>query len=296
MSDESIIYVTLFDHNYAVKGVTMVRSFLEYNPKSSIKILCLDIQTNIILNDLFQDDSRIELFTLSDLDVTTINSILGNRTYQEFCWSLASIFSNFVLLKFSNSVIYLDSDIYFFRDIKPILREIKGSSIAATPHRFSNHLEHLQVVGNFNVQFVYFKNDFIGYEVSTEWAKQCIANCSIDQENGVFGDQKYLDEWPNKYSSSFKSIECIGAGLAPWNFDQYKILKMSDDFTVDQIPLIFFHFHGLLLTKNGVEIIQPQIYSLYNKDIYQKYFDSLNLIRSHRFFQSMFPSKFELPL
>ena len=114
MSDESIIFVTLFDHNYAVKGVAMVQSFLHYNPKSSIKILCLDVQTNIILNDLFQEDSRIELYTLSDLDITTINSILGNRTYQEFCWSLASIFSNFAQLKFNNSVIYLDSDIYFF--------------------------------------------------------------------------------------------------------------------------------------------------------------------------------------
>jgi hypothetical protein len=296
LPNESITFVSLFDHNYAIKGVAMVHSFLEYNPKYNIKILCLDVQTNIILNDLFQDDSRIELYTLSDLDEIAINSILGNRTYQEFCWSLASIFSKFVILNYGNSVIYLDSDIYFFGDIEPILQEIKGYSIAVTPHRFSKHLEHLRTVGNFNVQFCYFKNDYIGYEVSNEWAKQCIANCSIDLENGIYGDQKYLDEWPLKYSPSFKAIENIGAGTAPWNFDQYKILKVSDQITVDQYPLIFFHFHGLLLTKNGAEVIQPDIYSPFNQDVYKKYFDSLNSIRSNRFFQSKFPAKFELPL
>jgi hypothetical protein len=276
--------------------VAMVHSFLDYNPDSNIKILCLDIQTNNFLSEVFQDDSRIELYALTDLDVSTINSILGNRTYQEFCWSLASIFLNFTLLKFSKSVIYLDSDIYFFGNIKSILREIEGFSVAATPHRFSKHLEYLNVVGNFNVQFVYIKNDSIGYEVSNEWAKQCITNCSTDLENGFYGDQKYLDEWPQKYLGSFKSIENIGAGVGPWNFDQYRISKVSDQLTVDQVPLIFFHFHGLLLTKNGADVIQPHIYSPFNQDIYKKYFDSLNLIRSHRFFQSKFPAKFEFLL
>ncbi len=296
LSEESIIFVTLFDNEYAIKGVVLVQSFLHYHPNSIIKILCLDSQTYVLLKDLFHDDSRLEFYTLSDLDASTINSILGNRTYQEFCWSLASIFSNFILLKFSKSVVYLDSDLYFYQNITPILQEIKGFSLAATPHRFPKHLEYLQVYGNFNVQFVYFKNDSIGYEVSNEWKNQCIANCSIDLENGVFGDQKYLDEWPQKYSPSFKAIENIGAGLAPWNFDQYRILKMSDKLTVDQVPLIFFHFHGLLLKKSGVVVCQPPNYSSFNHEIYRKYIDSLNLIRLTRFFKSKYPNKFEIVL
>ena len=38
------------------------------------------------------------------------------------------------------------------------------------------------------------------------------------------GDQKYLDEWPDLYSSCH-IIENMGAGIAPWNYCQYEISK-----------------------------------------------------------------------
>lgn len=58
------------------------------------------------------------------------------------------------------------------------------------------------------------------------------------------GDQKYLDSWPNDYSSCC-IINNLGAGVAPWNYSQYTFSVNPSDSSilVDALPLIFYHFH-----------------------------------------------------
>ena len=56
------------------------------------------------------------------------------------------------------------------------------------------------------------------------WRKQCLEWCFYKLEDGKMGDQKYLDEWPDQYASCH-IIENMGAGIAPWNYSQYEILK-----------------------------------------------------------------------
>jgi GTPase SAR1 family protein len=43
-----------------------------------------------------------------------------------------------------------------------------------------------------------------------------------------------------------------GAGIAPWNYAQYRFSKDVDGhITVEDAPLIFYHFHQFQLLENG---------------------------------------------
>ena len=78
--------------------------------------------------------------------------------------------------------------------------------------------------GIYCVQFMYFKNNLEGKKILSDWRKQCIKWCYNRFENGKFGDQKYLDNWPQKYSK-LHILNNLGGGVAPWNVQQYKVLK-----------------------------------------------------------------------
>jgi hypothetical protein len=65
------------------------------------------------------------------------------------------------------------------------------------------------------------------------------------------GDQKYLDEWPNRYKNCH-IIEHPGAGVAPWNYEKHTFsVDVTAAIIVDASPLIFYHFHQFQLLENG---------------------------------------------
>src|SRR5205814_3398175 len=66
--------------------------------------------------------------------------------------------------------------------------------------------------------------------------------CYDRLEDGKYGDQKYLDDWPR--ARGVHVLEHPGAGLAPWNWMRYRIAFDGHTGTVDGHPLVFFHFQG----------------------------------------------------
>lgn len=165
----------------------------------------------------------------------------SGRTWQEYCWTMASVFTEY-LFNYSygdfDAYTYLDADVFFFSDPKVIFDEIGDRSIAVIPHRWNEKdRKRLEPNGKFNVSWVTFKNNAIGRECLSTWARQCRERCSA--KVGC-GDQKYLDEWPSKYGSELCVIENIGAGVAPWNLQNYEV---SPGPKVDGVDVTFVHFH-----------------------------------------------------
>lgn len=180
--------------------------------------------------------------------------VRASRTWQEYCWTVASVFTAYVaqtnsgyMRTLENEVTYLDADLFFFSDPEQVFEEIGDRKIAIVPHRLIPSKKHLEVNGIYNVSWVTFKGA-LGHAALTMWATQCREWCYNRQEDGKFGDQKYLDNWPSLYGEQCHVIENIGVGLAPWNLANYEI---ADGPTADGKKAVMFHAHEFAELSDG---------------------------------------------
>ncbi len=278
-------FCTLFDKNYLIKGLTMIRSLSKYCEDFSIFVLCMDDETKEILER--NNSGQIRCIKLSEVETDELKSAKQNRTIAEYCWTLASSFTWHVIQnnKQIDLITYLDADIFFYSDVEPIFEEIGKSSIAIIEHRFSPPLKNLEINGIFCVEWNTFRRDQEGLKCLDTWRRQCLDWCYYKLEGNKMGDQKYLDEWPNKYNNCH-IIKEIGAGIAPWNYSQYQITKKHNKVRINNQKLIFYHFHQFqILNRNKFYRIgetytnikkEPNlIYEIYEKEIKK----SIGLIR-----------------
>jgi hypothetical protein len=141
-------------------------------------------------------------------------------------------------------ITYLDADLYFYADPKPIFEEMKDRSIAIIEHRFAPNLCELERCGIYNVGWLTFRRDERALACLRWWRDRCIEWCYDREEGGKFGDQKYLDDWPARFEG-VAVIQHKGANLALWNLANFTVRSQEGAIWVDDQPLIFFHFHGL---------------------------------------------------
>jgi hypothetical protein len=106
------------------------------------------------------------------------------------------------------------------------------------------------------------------------WRQACINWCFNRFEAGKFGDQKYLDDWLERFDK-VHNLRHLGGGVAPWNVQQYHFLSQLDSVQGvvnnggQSFAVVFFHFHGLgLLDRQradlgGYPLTQNTIQALY---------------------------------
>ena len=270
-------FCTLFDSNYLIKGLTMIQSLAEFCEDFEIYVLCLDCKTKNILEKI--NNSHIKCIELFEVENNDLLKAKKDRTKTEYCWTLASNFTWYVMDNFKdiNLITYLDADLLFYSSFEPIFKEIKNSSIAIIEHRFAQPYKNLEVNGKFCVEWNSFRRDEEGLRCLNIWRKQCLEWCFYKLEEGKMGDQKYLDEWPDLYTSCH-IIENVGAGIAPWNYSQYEIKNKKDKITINGENLIFYHFHQFEILKNKEFFRLGKIYTSNQKEpelIYQIYEEKL---------------------
>jgi len=211
----------------------------------------MDKKTEEILGKL--NFSFITCVPLADVENEELLHARSNRSVAEYCWTLSSCFTWYVLQsnKTIDFITYLDADLLFYSSVEPIFNEIGSSSVAIIEHRFTPRFQHLEVNGKFCVEWVSFRRDDEGMKCLSRWRNQCIEWCYYKLEDNRMGDQKYLDEWPELYSSCH-IIQHIGAGVAPWNYAQYNFsIDENHNILVEGATLIFYHFHQFQLLQNG---------------------------------------------
>ena len=229
----------------------MIRSLAKFCQGMKIYVLCMDLQTKHILERL--NLSYVTCITLEEVESKEILAAKAGRGVAEYCWTLSSCFTSHVM--HSNHEIdfltYVDADLLFYSDVQPLFEEIDGASIAIIEHRFPERLKDREVNGRFCVEWDSFRRDEQGLACLARWREQCIEWCYYRLEDGKMGDQKYLDEWPSRYSACHVLMH-PGAGIAPWNYAQYCFgIDEKNQITVDGSPLIFYHFHQFQLLDNG---------------------------------------------
>lgn len=256
-------YCTVFDSRYLPQGLAMYESLRKHSSCDiTLHVLALDETCARTLRALNLPGIEV--------DVNIFRPKQG-QTWREFCWSCASRYTDYLMnsmfsAAFLQDLTYLDADLFFFSDPEKVFYAIVDRSIAITPHRLIPSKKHLEVNGKYNVGWVTFKNTEPGRSCLAEWAAKVREKCS---ETEGCGDQKYLDEWPEKYGGEVRELG-IGVNVAPWNVGRY---YLSEGPTVDNWPVVCYHFHeyihGQRLTNYE---LRPEDVQL----IYEPYIEAVN--------------------
>jgi len=256
-------FCTLFDSNYLYKGLALYRSLSNVCNNFHLFILACDDNCDLILKSLNLENTTI--ISLSKFETKELLNVKEGRNNAEYYWTCGPSFIYYCLNQFNlDHCTYLDSDLMFFSSPKPLFDEIGKNSVAITEH-FTKRTDKLG--GRFCVQFVYFKNDGDGMKALTWWLDQCIEWCFARYENGKYGDQKYLDYFPEKFNN-VHIIENRGCGVAPWNFKQYKFIDNQNFvFRNKKYKIIFFHFHGIRIDLISNKLILKTITYDLNKQV-----------------------------
>jgi hypothetical protein len=248
-------YTTLFDSEYSARGLVLLKTLAEQSSQEiHVDILALDDECYAMmrrLKELGPPYPSMKIWHLGQMMHPEIIKARQNRTWQEFCWTMASVFTDEVLKQTNyESITYLDADLAFFADPEIAHQEIGQKKIAIIPHRFPPEKKYLEMNGIYNVSWVTFRGDN-GALCLDRWAKQCLEWCYNRAEENRMGDQKYLDEWPKIYGCCVKVIQNPGVGLAPWNLSQYELTETDGNPYVDGKRVVFYHLHEFKDNKDG---------------------------------------------
>lgn len=246
-------FCTLFDSAYMSRGIAMYNSLHKHCPAFHLYIFAFnDTCYNTLVSMKFTNITVISLAELEDEDLLRVKP---TRTCGEYCWTCTSSTILYVLHHFNvDHCTYLDSDLYFFSSPQVLIDEMGEQSVLITPHRYTPKYDQTAKTGIYCVQFVTFRKDSKGLAVLEWWRNACLEWCYNRFENGRFGDQKYLDDWPARFEG-VHVLEHLGGGVAPWNMQQYtfqekegrlmgKEIKNENSFDV-----VFFHFHSLMFVS-----------------------------------------------
>ena len=242
-------YCTLFDRNYLYKGLTLYFSLKEHAGDFKLYILCMDDITLELLTRMSLP--QVELISLAEFENEALLKAKKERTVTEYSWTCTSSLCYYMLQqKKVDHIIYLDADLFFFNDPQTMFEEIDGASIAIIEHR-SPIKKYDDIVGKYNVGLIYFKNDDDGYDCCQWWAERVLEWCFYRYEDGKYGDQLYLNDWPTRFKN-VRVIKHDGVGIAPWNLKvDYHVSQKDGKLFVNDLPLIFYHFHAFYLLRGN---------------------------------------------
>ncbi len=244
-------FCTYFDRNYLTRGLALHRSLRENCPDFRLWVLCMDDETYRVLNEL--DLPEVEPIALQDFENgdALLLAAKPSRSRVEYYFTCTPSLPLYILNHWPavDLITYLDADLFFFSDPVPLFDEIGDHSIAIIAHRFPLRLRYLEMHGIYNVGWLTFRRDEQGLSCLQAWRDQCIEWCFDRVEEVRFGDQKYLDDWPQRYTNAVV-LQHTGANLAPWNVANYQIHGQPGRLWVDDQPLIFYHFQDLVQVRS----------------------------------------------
>lgn len=254
------------------QGLALHQSLAKHAGSFTLWVICVDDLAKKYLDQRALEN--LKTIALNDVETPDLLRVKGERSRAEYCWTLTPFAPKFVFDRDPSisRVTYLDADLFLLKSPKPIFFEFDESnkSVLITDHAYDPEYDHSASSGQYCVQFMTFKHDSGAERVRQWWQDKCIEWCYARAEDGKFGDQKYLDCWPNFFHNEVHVLKKINAILAPWNAKRYPYSNA-----------IVWHFHGLRILNENRYLLYENYYipkPTYDF-VYKPYIDLLTNIK-----------------
>ena len=265
-------YVTLFDSAYLPQRLCLHASLERFGGEYCLWIVCMDRSSFDVLTAM--NLPHVGLLRVEDHLDDALRSARASRTVGEFCWTMTPYVFEFVFAKDASidRLTYLDADVWFRKSPRRFFQELEstGKSVLITDHGYAAEYDQSAAYGQYCVQFLTFCRR--GSEpVRKRWQSQCLEWCFNRAEDGKFGDQKYLDTWPDEFEDSVHVLQDHALMLAPWNAVRFPYGNA-----------VLWHFHGFKVTRDpatrAYDLNIAAAYSIPNvvkENVYKPYIEEL---------------------
>lgn len=254
-------YCTVLDQYYLPRAWCLFLSLRKFVRTEQIIFFCLDRQSAQALRALHVPEACLR--ERESFLTPVLEEQCRHRLPNELAWTCKAI----ALEHLFNTVpdidwaVYLDSDMFCFHDPGEGLALAGDADFLLTPHRFASSAfaAYEPLVGHYNAGFAAFRNTREGRRLVSWWKERCLESCPSQVENGIYSDQKYLDDLPRETETA-PGFCHAGLNVAPWNIQAYAITKRGDKTYVGDSPLILYHFQGF-------QVVFQELFDYYSGDL-----------------------------
>jgi hypothetical protein len=250
---------TICSNNYLGMATTLARSYLLHHPGSRFYLCVVGRRASHLTYPDHLDD-RIVVIEAERIGIEDFPSMAFGYDALELNCAVKPAFLGWVFANSDcRSVLYLDPDILVMSPIEPIFAGLERATIALTPHltapieddRSPSELDFLRN-GTFNLGCIGIRRGAEAIRFLSWWKRRLRLLGLVDPAHGQFVDQKWLDLAPSLFPDHV-IIRDPGCNVAYWNLQERTIAGGSTEFTVNGVPLRFFHFSGFdLLNPNSL--------------------------------------------
>lgn len=212
-------FVTLFDDSFLPIGLALYESLVAHAGAFRLWVVAIDDAVEKHLAQLALPD--LTVIPLRTLETPELLAVKPGRTRAEYCWTLTPFTAQAVFDRdpAARRATYVDADVFFLADPRILLDELdcSGKHVLITEHAYAPEYDRSHDSGRFCVQFLTFDRSDQAHTVMRWWQDRCLEWCFARYEDGKFGDQVYLDQWPSLFGDCVHIAQQVEKTLAPWN-------------------------------------------------------------------------------
>ncbi len=268
---------TIASKNYLYYVRSVRDSFLKSNPDTEFYILLVDE----VAGDFNAENELCEIIEVKDIGIENFKSVSFKYDVLELNASVKYSFIKYLKReKGAGKVMYIDPDIYVYRNLDFIFDKLDDYSMIFTPHTMTPYTDNkgpgeadILRGGTFNLGWVAVGDDDEA-EKFLDWAEGFALKLGYNEpRSGLFTDQKQMDLVAS-YFDNYLVFKDLGCNMAYWNTHERTLSEKEDGYYVNDIhPLNFFHFSGLnLFSDTEISKFQsrydlksrPDLYKIFN--------------------------------
>jgi hypothetical protein len=249
---------TLCSNNFLSYALTFADSFKKHNREYDVVIGIADAPSGQI--DYKALTHRIVF--MHEVGLPNLNWMIENYNIVELNTAVKPYYFEYLFNHFKAAeILFFDPDILVFGSVDSTTSNFRDYDVLLTPHvtqpipqgvyPWENHfLNH----GIYNLGFIGIKDTRNTRLLLKWWQERCATHCISDYRRGLYVDQL----WANFIPLFFEKVyidknPCLN--VAFWNLHERQLSIDQDNFFINKLPLVFFHFSAFnprqpeLLTK-----------------------------------------------
>lgn len=242
---------TICSKNYIAFARTLMHSLKETTPDVDRCVLLVDEDHS----EIRQEEEDFTIVWVQELAIPDFEIMAFQYDITELNTAVKPVYLQHLFQKGYDKIIYLDPDIYVYRNLEKLFTLLDDFYILLTPHILTPtpddgcqpHEPFILLSGLYNLGFLGVKHCDDVDQLLLWWNNRLKDRCIIAHERGLFVDQKWIDLVPIFYDHVY-IIKDPGFNVAYWNLHE----RLPINFDAAHRPKIhqqhaiyFYHFSGI---------------------------------------------------